>query len=94
MEVIILPVNKEGVIDIVALKDALNERTVVVSVMHVNNEVGTIQPLREIKFMIDAFRKGLPGADDANPTYIRSFIPTPRNPFRICIATPNCLAWT
>ena len=57
VEVIKLPVNKEGVIDIVALKNALNERTVVVSVMHVNNEVGTIQPLREIKFMIDAFRK-------------------------------------
>jgi len=56
-EVIKLPVNKEGVIDIVALKDALNEHTVVISVMHVNNETGTIQPLREIKFMIDAFRK-------------------------------------
>jgi cysteine desulfurase len=57
VEVITLPVNKEGVIDIVELKGALNEHTVVVSVMHVNNEVGTIQPLREIKFMIDAFRK-------------------------------------
>lgn len=68
VEVIKLPVNKEGVIDIVALKDALNERTVVVSVMHVNNEVGTIQPLREIKFMIDAFRKDLPDVDAMHPT--------------------------
>jgi cysteine desulfurase len=67
VEMIKLPVNKEGVIDIVALKDALNERTVVVSVMHVNNEVGTIEPLREIKFMIDAFRKDLPGVDAAHP---------------------------
>ena len=67
IEVIKLPVNKEGVIDIVALKEALNERTVVVSVMHVNNEVGTIEPLREIKFMIDAFRKDLPGVDAAHP---------------------------
>jgi cysteine desulfurase len=66
-EVITLPVNKEGVIDIVALKDALSEHTVVVSVMHVNNEVGTIQPLREIKFMIDAFRKDMPGADPSRP---------------------------
>lgn len=57
VEVIRLPVNKEGVVDIVSLKEALNEDTVVVSVMHVNNEVGTVQPLREIKFMIDAFRK-------------------------------------
>jgi cysteine desulfurase len=67
VEVIRLPVNKEGVIEIVALKEALNERTVVVSVMHVNNEVGTIEPLREIKFMIDAFRKDLPGVDEAHP---------------------------
>ena len=57
VEVVTLPVNKEGVIDIVALKEALSNQTVVVSVMHVNNEIGTIQPLREIKFMIDAFRK-------------------------------------
>jgi cysteine desulfurase len=67
VEVIRLPVNKEGVIDIVALKEALTVDTVVVSVMHVNNETGTIQPLREIKFMIDAFRKELPDADAAHP---------------------------
>jgi cysteine desulfurase len=60
VEVVRLPVNKEGVVDIVALKEALNEYTVVVSVMHVNNEVGTTQPLREIKFMIDEFRKTSP----------------------------------
>lgn len=64
-EVVTLPVNKEGVINIVALKEALNERTVVVSVMHVNNEIGTIQPLREIKFMIDEFRKTTAHVDDA-----------------------------
>ncbi len=63
VEVVRLPVNKEGVIDIVALKEALNDRTVIVSVMHVNNEVGTIQPLREIKFMIDAFRNESSRAD-------------------------------
>ena len=62
VEIITLPVNKEGVIDIMALKNALNEHTVIVSVMHVNNETGTIQPLREIRFMIDEFRKNSPRA--------------------------------
>jgi cysteine desulfurase len=66
VEVVKLSVNKEGVVDIIALKEALNERTVVVSVMHVNNEVGTIQPLREIKFMIDEFRKNSPHGDGAH----------------------------
>jgi cysteine desulfurase len=66
-ELIILPVNREGVIDIIALKDALNESTVVVSVMHVCNETGTIQPLREIKFMIDEFRKATGHPDGPYP---------------------------
>lgn len=68
VELVALPVNKEGVIDIVALKESLNEHTVLVSVMHVNNEVGTIQPLREIKFMIDEFRKSLAAGDAALTT--------------------------
>ena len=68
VEVVRLPVNKEGVVDIVALKDALNADTVIVSVMHVNNETGTIQPLREIKFMIDEFRKNSPGANAEHPS--------------------------
>ncbi len=56
-DVVALPVNREGVVDVVALKDALSPETALVSVMHVNNEVGTVEPLREIRFMIDAFRK-------------------------------------
>jgi cysteine desulfurase len=38
----------DGVVDVDALVDALDERTVVVSVMLVNNEVGTVQPLDDI----------------------------------------------
>jgi cysteine desulfurase len=37
-----------GVVDLDALADALDDRTVVVSVMLANNEVGTIQPLAEV----------------------------------------------
>jgi len=37
--------NHDGVVDVDALADALDERTVVVSVMLVNNEIGTVQPL-------------------------------------------------
>jgi cysteine desulfurase len=41
-------VDRRGVVDLDALAAALDERTVVVSVMLVNNEVGTIQPLDEV----------------------------------------------
>ena len=40
-----VPVDGAGILDLDALEAALDERTVVVSVMLVNNEVGTIQPL-------------------------------------------------
>ncbi|MBP6960814.1 MAG: cysteine desulfurase [Thermotogae bacterium] len=43
-----LPVNNEGIVDLKALKALLVEKPYVVSVMLANNEIGTIQPLREI----------------------------------------------
>lgn len=46
-EVIYLPVNKQGVIETDDLSNAINEKTILVSIMAVNNEVGTIQPIGE-----------------------------------------------
>jgi cysteine desulfurase len=43
-----LPVAKNGLIDLEVLRAAITDRTVVVSVMGVNNEIGVIQPLKEI----------------------------------------------
>ncbi|EPR4666967.1 cysteine desulfurase family protein [Listeria monocytogenes] len=47
-----LPVDKNGVIKMEALKAALTDETILVSIMGVNNEVGSIQPLHEIGEMI------------------------------------------
>ncbi len=47
-EVTYLPVSDEGVIDIKILKDAIKDDTILISIMHANNEIGTIQPIREI----------------------------------------------
>ncbi len=47
-EVTYLPVQKNGLIDLEALRAAVTDKTVVVSVMAVNNEIGVIQPLAEI----------------------------------------------
>src|SRR5215470_9289473 len=47
-EVTYLPVQKNGLIDLDALRAAITDKTVLVSVMAVNNEIGIIQPLAEI----------------------------------------------
>jgi cysteine desulfurase len=47
-EVTYLPVQKNGLIDLEALRAAVTDKTVVVSIMAVNNEIGVIQPLAEI----------------------------------------------
>lgn len=48
IEVTYLDVDSEGKIDIDSLKSSIKENTILVSVMHVNNEVGSIQPINEV----------------------------------------------
>jgi cysteine desulfurase len=43
-----LPVDPLGTVDVGALRDALTPRTALVSVMHANNEIGTIEPIGEV----------------------------------------------
>ncbi len=43
-----LPVYREGVVRMEDVREALTDETVLISIMHVNNEIGTIQPIGEI----------------------------------------------
>ncbi len=47
-KVTFVPVNSEGTIDIDFLRDAITPQTAVISIMHANNEIGTIQPIEEV----------------------------------------------
>jgi cysteine desulfurase len=47
-KVIFLPVNAQGLVSIQALKGALSDKTLLVSIMSANNETGVIEPVREI----------------------------------------------
>jgi cysteine desulfurase len=55
VEVVYVPVNREGIVDLKKLKSALDERTILVSVMYANNEIGTIEPIQEISKIIREF---------------------------------------
>lgn len=56
-QVIYLKVDPAGRIDLTELEQQLSDRTILVSVMHVNNELGTIQPLSEIGALIQSKSK-------------------------------------
>jgi len=47
-EVTFLHVQKNGIVDLKELENAIKDNTVLVSIMAVNNEIGVIQPLKEI----------------------------------------------
>jgi len=47
-EVTYVPVDKQGVVDLEKLEAAINDRTILISVMYANGEIGTIQPISEI----------------------------------------------
>lgn len=47
-EVTYIPVDKDGTIDIRKLKESIRKTTILISIMYANNEIGTIQPIREI----------------------------------------------
>ncbi|MGL4867360.1 MAG: cysteine desulfurase family protein [Cetobacterium sp.] len=43
-----LPVDENGVVSIKALEESITDDTILISIMHANNEVGTIEPIKEI----------------------------------------------
>lgn len=47
-EVTYLPVNKNGLIEIKDLLEAIRPDTILISIMYANNEIGTVQPIEEI----------------------------------------------
>ena len=54
-----LPVDEYGRIRLDALKEALCDETILVSVMYVNNEVGSVQPIAEASAIVKAYNKNI-----------------------------------
>ena len=54
-----LNVDEKGIVDINELKGAMNEETILVSIMSVNNEIGTIEPIEEIAKIVHKYPKAL-----------------------------------
>lgn len=63
-EITYLPVDEHGVISLEDLKNAIREDTILISIMHVNNEIGTIQPIEEIGKIANQYPKLFFHVDD------------------------------
>ena len=66
------PVDGQGIIDLEALRALIDERTVLISLMYANNEIGTIQPLREVSRLLQAVRDARRRAGNELPLYLHS----------------------
>lgn len=54
-----LPVDRYGRVKLEALKEALCPETILVSIMYVNNEVGSVQPIRQAADIVKAYNKDI-----------------------------------
>ena len=67
-----IPVNKSGIVQIDRLANLIDIRTVLISVMLVNNELGTIQPLRELAKLIEEVRQARLAKANKLPIYLHT----------------------
>jgi cysteine desulfurase len=54
VELVVLPVGADGLVDLAAAEAAIDDRTAVVAAMLVNNEIGVVQPIRELSALARA----------------------------------------
>lgn len=68
----IAPVTPDGIVDIPAFLQLIDDKTVLVSVMYANNEVGTLQPIRQIAAELGTIRKARRTAGNKLPLYFHT----------------------
>ncbi|CAA0197498.1 cysteine desulfurase family protein [Tenacibaculum maritimum] len=62
-----LNVNKDGIIDLNDLKNTISSKTILITIMHANNETGSIQPIEKIGMI--AKEHGIPFHTDASQSF-------------------------
>ncbi len=62
----------QGFVDIDSLRNAIDDTTVLMSIMYANNEIGTIQPIREVAALIAEVREARRQSGNAMPLYLHT----------------------
>ena len=66
----LMPVTEQGIIDLTALPSLIDDQTVLISAMYANNEIGTIQPIREIAALLATVRRDRRARAVSTPLYL------------------------
>lgn len=66
------PVHADGIVDLKALLKLIDEHTVLVSVMYANNEVGTVQPIRQLSRELEKIREARRQQGNTLPLYFHT----------------------
>jgi cysteine desulfurase len=66
------PVNSEGMVILESLEKLITDQTVLVSIMYANNEVGTIQPIRQVALLCERIRRERRAAGNTLPLYVHT----------------------
>jgi cysteine desulfurase len=67
-----VPVTKQGLVEVNTLKQTINDQTALVSIMYANNEVGTVQPIRQIGQLLEEIRKDRRARGIELPIYLHT----------------------
>ena len=68
----ISPVSEDGIIAVESVINAITDNTVIVSIMYANNEIGTIQPLKDIVAAVQLIRKQRRLTGNSMPLYVHT----------------------
>lgn len=66
------PVDQTGIVQLAVLAQLVDDHTVLISCMYANNEVGTIQPIREIAAMVQQVRQRRKKSGNDLPLYLHT----------------------
>lgn len=68
----ITPVTDKGIIDLAQLEELIDEHTTLISVMYANNEIGTIQPIKQLAAIIKSVRKARMARGNTTPLLLHT----------------------
>lgn len=67
-----IPVSSQGIVELSALEKMIDDKTVLVSIMYVNNELGSIQPLADVAQILNKLRNMRAKAGNKTPLYFHT----------------------